>query len=299
VVIILPDWGGWAVGPRRRFGPQPTAGQRHQRGMDGLDFLVRYGYAVLFTVVLGEQLGLPLVGAPVLMAAGALAGVGRFSLTLAVGLAVTACLLGDLVWFELGRRRGAPILSFLCRISLEPDSCIRRTEDIFSRWGARVLLVAKFIPGLNTVAPPLAGVVGMPRKRFLRWDLGGATAWTLVYVGLGYLFSAQIEAVAFALAGLGRGAAIIVGVALVAYVGLKYWQRHRFIRSLRIARIPPEELLARMKGDAPMMIIDLRNLDHLASEGLRIPGSIHMNPDDLARRHAEIPRDEDIALYCS
>jgi membrane protein DedA with SNARE-associated domain len=267
--------------------------------MDGLDFLVRYGYAVLFVVVLGEQLGLPLVGAPVLMAAGALAGVGRFSLTLAVGLAVTACLLGDLVWFELGRRRGAPILSFLCRISLEPDSCIRRTEDIFSRWGARVLLVAKFIPGLNTVAPPLAGVVGMPRKRFLRWDLGGATAWTLVYVGLGYLFSAQIEAVALALAGLGRGAAIIVGVALVAYVGLKYWQRHRFIRSLRIARIPPEELLARMKGDAPMMIIDLRNLDHLASEGLRIPGSIHMNPDDLARRHAEIPRDEDIALYCS
>jgi membrane protein DedA with SNARE-associated domain len=267
--------------------------------MDGLDFLVRHGYVVLFAVVLGEQLGLPLVGAPVLMAAGALSGVGRFSLTLAVGLAVTACLLGDLVWFELGRRRGAPILSFLCRISLEPDSCIRRTEDIFSRWGARVLLVAKFIPGLNTVAPPLAGVVGMPRKRFLRWDLGGATAWTLVYVGLGYLFSAQIEAVALALAGLGRGASIIVGLALAAYVGLKYWQRHRFIRSLRIARIPPEELLARMTGDAPMMIIDLRNLDHLASEGLRIPGSIHMAPDELARRHAEIPRDEDIALYCS
>ena len=267
--------------------------------MDGLDFLVRHGYVVLFAVVLGEQLGLPLVGAPVLMAAGALAGVGRFSLTLAVGLAVTACLLGDLVWFELGRRRGSPILSFLCRISLEPDSCIRRTEDIFSRWGAPVLLVAKFIPGLNTIAPPLAGVVGMPRTRFLRWDLGGATAWTLVYVGLGYLFSAQIEAVALALAGLGRGAAIVVGVALAAYVGLKYWQRHRFIRSLRIARIPPEELLARMKGDAPMMIIDLRNFDHLASEGLRIPGSIHMAPDDLASRHAEIPRDEDIALYCS
>ena len=267
--------------------------------MDGLDFLVRYGHAVLFAVVLGEQLGLPLVGAPVLMAAGALAGAGRFSLALAVGLAVTACLFGDLVWFELGRRRGAPILSFLCSISLEPDSCIRRTEDIFSRWGARVLLVAKFIPGLNTVAPPLAGVVGMPRRRFLRWDLCGAAAWTLVYVGLGYLFSAQIEAMALALAGLGRGAAIVVGMALAAYVGLKYWRRRRFIRSLRIARIAPEELLARLKGDAPMMIIDLRNLDHLASEGLRIPGSIHMDPSDLERRHAEIPRDEDIALYCS
>ncbi|HTI53116.1 MAG TPA: DedA family protein, partial [Verrucomicrobiae bacterium] len=138
-----------------------------------MDFLVRHGYVVLFAVVLGEQLGLPLVGAPVLMAAGALAGAGRFSLTLAVGLAVAACLIGDLVWFEMGRRRGAPILSLLCRISLEPDSCVRRTEDIFSRWGARVLLVAKFVPGLNTVAPPLAGVVGMPWKRFLRWDAGG------------------------------------------------------------------------------------------------------------------------------
>jgi membrane protein DedA with SNARE-associated domain len=267
--------------------------------MDGLDFLVRYGYVVLFVVVLGEQLGLPLVGAPVLMAAGALAGVGRFSLPLAVGLAVSACLVGDLVWFELGRRRGAPILSFLCRISLEPDSCVRRTEDIFSRWGARVLLVAKFIPGLNTVAPPLAGVVGMPRKRFLRWDAGGATAWALVYVGLGYLFSAQIEALALALAGLGREAALVVGVALAAYVALKYWQRHRFLRSLRIARITPEELLARIQGDAPMMIVDLRNLDHLASEGLRVPGAVHMDPDDLARRHAEIPRDQEIALYCS
>jgi len=267
--------------------------------MEALDFLIRYGYAVLFVVVLGEQLGLPLVGAPVLMAAGALAGVGRFSVTLAVGLAVAACLVGDLVWFELGRRRGAPILSFLCRISLEPDSCVRRTEDIFSRWGARVLLVAKFIPGLNTVAPPLAGVVGMPRQCFLRWDAGGALAWTFVYVGLGYLFSAQIEALALAVAGLGRGATILVGAALAAYLGLKWWQRQRFIRDLRIARIMPEELLARMQGDAPIMIVDLRNLDHVASAGLRIPGSIHMDPNDLRRRHREIPRDEEIALYCS
>ena len=267
--------------------------------MNAVDFLVRHGYVVLFAVVLGEQLGLPLVGAPVLMAAGALAGAGRFSLTLAVGLAVAACLIGDLVWFEMGRRRGAPILSLLCRISLELDSCVRRTEDIFSRWGARVLLVAKFVPGLNTVAPPLAGVVGMPWKRFLRWDAGGAAVWTFVYVGLGYLFSAQIEALALALTGLGRGAAFIVGAVLAGYLGLKYWQRHRFIRGLRIARITPQELLGRIQGDAPMMIVDLRNLDHLVSEGLRIPGSIHMDPDDLARHHAEIRRDQEIALYCS
>lgn len=267
--------------------------------MEALEFLVRHGYLVLFLVVLGEQLGLPLVGAPVLLAAGALAGTGRLSLALAIVLPVVACLLGDLVWFELGRRRGSSVLAFLCRVALEPDSCVRRTEDVFSRWGARVLLVAKFIPGLNTVAPPLAGVVGMPWRRFLRYDAGGAAAWTLTYVGLGYLFSAQIEAMALALAGLGRSAAIVVGAALAAYAGLKYWQRHRFIRSLRIARITPEELVARIQGNEPLTIVDLRNLDHLASEGLRIPGALHMDPADLERRHTEIPRDQEIALYCS
>jgi membrane protein DedA with SNARE-associated domain len=267
--------------------------------VEALEFLVRHGYLVLFAVVLAEQLGLPVVGAPVLLAAGALSGTGRFSLPVAVGLSVAACLIGDLVWFELGRRRGSRILTFLCRVSLEPDSCVRRTEDIFSRWGARVLLVAKFLPGLNTVAPPLAGVVGMPRGRFLRYDSGGALAWTLLYVGLGYVFSAQLESVALALAGLGRGAALVVGVALGAYVALKYAQRRRFIRSLRMARITPEELMARMRDGEALMIVDLRNPDHLVSDGLRIPGALHMDPAELERRHGEIPRDREIALYCS
>lgn len=267
--------------------------------VEALEFLVRHGYLVLFAVVLGEQLGLPLVGAPVLLAAGALSGTGRFSLPVAVGLPVAACLMGDLVWFELGRRRGASILTFLCRVSLEPDSCVRRTEDVFSRWGARVLLVAKLVPGLNTVAPPLAGVVGMPRGRFLRYDTAGALVWTLVYVGLGYVLSSQLEAVALALAGLGRGAALVVGVALGAYVALKYAQRLRFIRSLRVARITPAELMTRMQGDEALLIIDLRNADHLVAEGLRIPGALHMDPAELEARHGEIPRDREIALYCS
>ena len=267
--------------------------------MEALEFLVRHGYLVLFAVVLGEQLGLPLVGAPVLLAAGALSGTRRFSLPVAVGLPVAACLIGDLVWFELGRRRGASILTFLCRISLEPDSCVRRTEDVFSRWGARVLLVAKFIPGLNTVAPPLAGVVGMLRGRFLRYDVAGALVWTLLYVGLGYVFSSQLEGLALGLAGLGRGAGVVVGVALGLYVAAKWIQRHRFIRSLRVARIAPDEVMTRMQGGEAPMIVDLRNADHLVSEGLRIPGALHMDPAELEHRHGEIPRDREIVLYCS
>jgi membrane protein DedA with SNARE-associated domain len=267
--------------------------------VETLEFLIRHGYLLLFVVVLGEQLGLPLVGAPVLLAAGALSGTGRFSLPIALALPIVACVLGDLVWYELGRRRGASILTFLCRIALEPDSCVRRTEDIFSRWGARVLLIAKFIPGLNTVAPPLAGVVAMPLGRFVRHDAAGAALWSLVYVGLGYVFSAQLEAVGLALVGLGRGAAVVVGVALGGYAALKYVQRRQFLRSLRIARISPEELLARMQGGEALAIIDLRNADHAVSEGLRIPGALHMDPGELEQRHGEIPRDREIALYCS
>src|SRR5262245_16142215 len=267
--------------------------------MEALEFLLRHGYLVLFAVVLGEQLGLPLVGAPVLLAAGALSGTGRFSLPVTLALPIAACVLGDLVWFQLGRRRGASVLSFLCRISLEPDSCVRRTEDVFSRWGARVLLVAKFIPGLNTVAPPLAGVVGMPLGRFLRNDAAGAALWTLVYVGLGYVFSAQLEAVGLALAGLGRSAAVAIGAALGAYIAWKYVQRRRFIRSLRMARITCEQLMTRMQSGEALVIFDLRNAEHVASDGLRIPGAVHIAPVELGRRHGEIPRDREIALYCS
>ena len=268
-------------------------------GVDVLGFLVRHGYLVLFGVVLGEQLGLPLVGAPVLLAAGALAGTGQFFLPLAIGLPILACVLGDLVWYQLGRRRGSSVLTLLCRIALEPDSCVRRTEDVFSRWGARVLLVAKFIPGLNTVAPPLAGVVRMPVGRFLGHDVAGAALWTIFYVGLGYLASAQLEAVAKRLAGLGHGAAVGLGAAVGAYVAWKFFQRYRFIRSLRIARISPEELAARMRAGEDVVIVDLRNADHVAADGLRIPGALNMDPVELERRHHEIPRDREIVLYCS
>ncbi len=297
--MIPPDDGPRGPGSRAVTGPHRIGSRRRRISVEALEFLVRHGYLVLFLVVLGEQLGLPLVGAPVLLAAGALAGTGRFSLVLALVLAVVACLLGDLVWFELGRRRGSSVLAFLCRVALEPDSCVRRTEDVFSRWGARVLLIAKFVPGLNTVAPPLAGVVGIPRARFLRYDAGGAAAWAVVYVGLGYAFSAQLEAVALALASLGRGAAVVVGVALAGYVVLKYVQRRLFIRSLRIARIAPEELQARMTGGEVLVIVDLRTSEHIASDGLCIPGALQMDPAELARRHGEIPRDREIVLYCS
>ncbi len=268
--------------------------------MEPLAFLARHGYLVLFGVILGEQLGLPLVGAPVLLAAGALAGAGRFSLPAAVVLAMLACLVGDLVWYRLGRRHGASILTLLCRISLEPDSCVRRTEDVFARWGARVLLVAKFVPGLNTVAAPLAGVARMPLGRFVRHDAGGALLWAGAYAGLGYAFSPQLGVLAAALAGLGRGAVWVVAAAVAAYVAWKYVQRRRFLRSLRVTRITPAELRARLEGDGePVLVLDLRGDVHVAEDGMRIPGALRVRPEELERRHHEIARDREIVLYCT
>jgi membrane protein DedA with SNARE-associated domain len=158
-----------------------------------LQFLIRNGYIVLFAWVFAEQIGLPLPAIPLLFAAGALAGTGKLNLLVALALAVCASLVGDLIWYEVGRRKGGSVLNFLCRISLEPDSCVRNTESAFARHGARSLLVAKFVPGLSTAAPPLAGIFQMRRGRFLLFDGLGALIWAGAFVGLGFLFSNQLE----------------------------------------------------------------------------------------------------------
>ena len=163
---------------------------------EAVAFLIRHGYAVLFLWVAVEQLGLPVPSEPVLLATGALAGAGQLWLPLAIVVGVAASLLADVVWYEIGRTRGSRVLRFLCRISLEPDSCVRQSQEQFARYGARALLVAKFVPGLNSVAQPLAGVLGMQRGRFLVFDVLGALLWIGAYMVLGHVFSDQLEQVA-------------------------------------------------------------------------------------------------------
>ena len=160
------------------------------------DFLIRHGYALLFGWVLLEQMGLPIPAAPLLIAAGALARAGKMNLTFAVALAFIAVILADLFWYSLGRYRGGRILKLLCRISLEPDSCVRRTENLFVRHGVHSLLVAKFIPGLNTAAPSLAGVFRMPVGRFMIFDSLGGFLWVVTVTSLGLIFSDQLEQIA-------------------------------------------------------------------------------------------------------
>lgn len=264
-------------------------------------FLERHGYALLFAFVFAEQMGLPIPALPVLLAMGALAGVGRFSPLLAVAVATLAALAADFFWYELGRRRGHPVLSLLCRISLEPDSCVRRTEVMFSNKGARALVFAKFVPGLSTVAPPLAGVVRMPLLRFLLLDAAGALLWVATFLGLGYAFRGELERIAAPALRMGGWLFVLLVGGLAAYIAWKYIERQRFLRKLRVARITPEELMGKITAGEPVVVVDLRHALE-ASDGdgaVKLPGAIRLSPDEIELRHTEIPRDRDIILYCT
>ena len=266
---------------------------------DTSQFLVNHGAPIVFTAVFLEQMGLPLPAVPLLLAAGALSSTGQFSLPLGVGIALAACLIADTIWFYFGRHRGHRVLGLLCKISLEPDSCVRRTQNVFTRYGLNGVLVAKFVPGLGTVAPPLAGMSGVGVGRFLLADGVGSLLYGGGFILLGYLFSSQIEQIAAALAGIGGGA-LGLALGLVAiYIGFKYWQRRRILRELRMARITAADLRRKQDAGEKVVIIDLRPGAELDLDPSVIPGAIHLTVEEIEHRYHEIPRDRDVVVYCS
>jgi len=263
------------------------------------DFLIRHGHSVLFVWVLTEQLGVPVPAMPLLLAAGALAGTGHINFFAALLFAVLGALTSDSVWFQLGRHKGIKVLQLLCRISLEPDSCVRRTEGIFSKQGARSLLVAKFLPGLGLVTPPLAGIFRMRFRRFLLFDAIGSTLWAGAFLALGYAFAGQIERVAARLASLGGWLLVVVIGALAAYIGYKFVARQRFLRELRIARITVDELKEKMDAGEQVTIVDLRHSVDFEAEPEVIPGALHMEAKELEEKSSRFPRDGEVVLYCT
>ena len=264
-----------------------------------LDLLVRHGIAILFAAVFIEQIGIPLPAAPWLLAAGALAGAGKMNWLLALGAAASSSLLADLIWFYLGRNYGNRVLGFLCRISLEPDSCARRTQNLFVRHGMRGLVVAKFIPGLSTLAPPLAGSTGVTVPRFLFFDGLSSVLHGGCFILVGVLFSQQLEQVINALAGLGRSAFGVLAGLVALYIAYRYFQRHRLLRELRIARITVDELHQKQEAGENPIILDLRPHIELEQDPSLIRGALHMSMEEVERRQQEIPRDRDVVLYCS
>jgi membrane protein DedA with SNARE-associated domain len=260
------------------------------------DFLLHYGYVVFFAVTLVEQLGAPLPAIPILLAAGALAKTGQFSLWAVILLSVGASALGHLAWYEAGRRRGAAVLRLVCRISIEPDSCVRRTEDLFARHGGRALVAAPFVPGLAAVAPPLAGMARMRVERFLALDALGAFVFSAIFAAIGYV--AGPELIVLVHIGLRYGAwlGLAAGIALGGWLGWKLAQRSAVARAASIPRIEADELRARLESaDAPI-VVDLRGA--VTRQDQSIPGAHAVDARELARWAEAIPRDREIVLTC-
>jgi membrane protein DedA with SNARE-associated domain len=261
--------------------------------------LLIHGYAFVFGYIFAVQAGLPIPADPMLLAMGAMVGEGRYSYAWALLVGVCGALLGDAIWYELGRRRGRSVVKFLCRWTMEPDGCVRATEERFANGGARALLLAKFIPGMSLVSIPLAGMICMPRRVFWMWDAASSLLWTGSYLLVGAIFHKQVQDVIDALSGLGRWAIVLLAGLLALYLGYKRFDRWLFLRRLRTARIDPREVAELLRGNTPLNIVDLRHPLEVEREGLKIVGARVLRPDELRSRSGEIPREQEIILYCS
>ena len=266
---------------------------------DVLDFFVRHGEAFIFLYVFADQVGIPLPAVPALLAIGALAAVGKINFGLALLLSVVASVLADIIWYTLGRVRGPQVLRLLCRISLEPDSCVRRTEDVFVRYGVRSLIIAKFVPGLSTLAPPLAGMVGVSVPRFVLYSALAALLWASAWGGLGYVAGEALREVAATTGRIGGVLVALVAASVAGYVVVKWIQRRRFLRALRTARIRPEELKRELDSGKAVVVVDLRSALEVAATPFVIPGALSITAEELEARHHAIPRDRDVVVYCS
>jgi membrane protein DedA with SNARE-associated domain len=266
---------------------------------NAFDFVLRHGYLVVGIVAFVDQFGIPFPAVPFLVAAGALARSGQLSLLTVGIIAVTAAIAAHVIWYEAGRRGRGDVLGFICRMSLEPDLCVRRAHDFFARWGAGALVLSNLVPGVGVVAQPIAGILRMSRALFLGLNLVGALLWAGLPLALGYWFSAQVESILEAGAQLRGSAAVLLVGAFVAYLGWKVLRRRILYRELRLARITPEELWQRLAQQEPLVVLDLRHEIEFAGDPHTIPGALRMSPEELEQRHGEIPRDREVVLYCS
>jgi membrane protein DedA with SNARE-associated domain/rhodanese-related sulfurtransferase len=261
--------------------------------------LAEYGLALVFANVLVEQVGIPVPAVPTLIISGALAAEGKASLAALFGVATVACLIGDGIWFLAGRRYGLGVLKFLCKVSLSPDSCVRQTESRYGKWGSATLVFGKFIPGVSTVAPPLAGAMNIGWVRFLLFNTLGIFLWVGAAVGIGFVFHAQLVPLLDRFEELGALALQIVAVLLAAFIAFKWWQREQLFRTLRLARITVGDLRKLMDDGRRPVVIDVRSPTVRELDGRFIPGALEMDLTNLDSRRAEFPADRDIVFYCS
>lgn len=266
---------------------------------DIVSLLSQYGLAVVFANVLIEQMGVPIPAIPTLVVAGALAAEGRLSLPWLFVAAIVACSIADVTWYIAGRRFGNGVMKLLCKISLTPDSCVSETQSRFERWGINALVIAKFVPGLATIAPPLAGATRIGWTRFLFFNTIGASLWVGAGLGGGMLLGPKMEAILTRLDEIGSTVVVVIVALLVAYVALKWWERRRFFTMLRMARIGVDELYELIGTGAEPVIVDVRSAIARSLEPRKIPGALHVPLHAVDQHVKDLPRDRDIILYCS
>jgi membrane protein DedA with SNARE-associated domain/rhodanese-related sulfurtransferase len=269
-----------------------------------IDFFVGHAYAILFLWVLIEQLGVPVPSIPLLLAAGTLSATHRVSAPMAVIAVIAACVISDSAWYALGQRFGNGVIRLLCRMSMEATTCVAKTEGYFTRRGPMTLLFAKFVPGLSTVAAPIAGQSGMSYSCFLVYDLSGSLIWSLSFLFVGRFFG---DVAKRSQGFFGFLSHFAVAAFLLAVVGFILWRvvkQRRFLALVRNLRLDPEELMAMLDeavqaGSAPPYIVDLRHpLDYLPDPRV-LPGAVRIGPSEIARHAKSIPRDRDVILYCT
>ena len=273
-----------------------------------MGFLLRaftvHAYAILFGWVLLEQAGVPVPSAPVLLAAGTMSAAHRLHVALVLPLILLACLLADSVWFFLGRRYGTGIVNLLCKLSFEAATCVTRTQGSFSRRGAVTLLFAKFVPGFNTMAAPLAGQSGMSYGRFALYDMAGSLGWASAWLFGGRFVGDLLRRRADLFHSLGHYAVAVVLLMVAGVLLWRYARRMKFLRELQGLRLEPAQLLAMMDdaelaGHQPPFVVDLRHPLDVLSDPLILPNALRIGPEELKERHTMIPRDRDVVLYCT
>jgi membrane protein DedA with SNARE-associated domain/rhodanese-related sulfurtransferase len=261
--------------------------------------LLTYGYVLLFAWVLVEQLGIPLPATPVLLAAGALSAENQISFPLALLAGLAASLTADSTWFFVGRRYGHHVLRLLCKLSMEPTICVRRTTDSFGRRRRVTLMIAKFVPGLATLAPPVAGQNGMGFLPFLFFDAIGAALWIGVLLTLGRFFGDLLKRDPSLLDWAGRFSGVLLILGILGFFMVRVYRRRMVLKKLVASRLEPEELKRQLDAGEEVYIVDLRHPLELLADPFTLPGAHHFSPDALAARHLEISRDRDIVLFCT
>jgi len=261
--------------------------------------LAQHGLALVFFNVLLTQAGVPVPAMPVLIVAGAFVAQGQIGPASLMLVAVVASLIGDTLWYFAGRRHGYRVLRTLCRVAIEPDSCVKQTETIFERWGAPSLMLAKYVPGFSTVAPPLAGTMRVGLAAFLGYSAIAALLWAGLPVVLGAVFHAEVERALGWLEGMGTGALMVIAAAVVLYIGVKVIQRTMLIRFLRMVRISVDELRDLLRTDSRPLVLDVRSATARKLDPRRIPGAIAVDIEAPQGALFAVPPDREIVVYCS